>query len=565
MCIAATASATVLDFNISGMDQNGVFDNDHSAYNYYGDQVASAGTRDDWVKRNAANSFEWVELTSTYAEGDTPNIEVFYLSDNWSQYADGAWNTSDLSNTLYDNHSTSGTGYFVGFQAEPGYPVVIESFDMAYWGSDQAIDDVFITDGTTKVWSSGSVTIEGDTHTSFTPNFVGTDSSAEYWIGFETPSAAIYNFCADNINFSQVVDSDPTDPDALPASNPRPTNGEEGVSLDTQLRWDTGISPAYGRAIEHHVYFGTDEDAVADANTSSSEYMGIVTEVGPSAATPVTVLNPSFETNVLADDRFIAREPNDWDAWVGGIHYVYNPLGDGSSVFDSAVPDDDNVVQVGDLAVDPNVSGFYQYVPVPGGLQAGEIYTMSVKHAGLSSGFGPLKVGIDFCASISLAEYWQPTMLVTNYDNRAADDRDWKEFSAVLDVDALGAAGLAGVSAGFSAGLAGWPTVDPSFYDDVTITVSTYNDPEYDPTLLNETEYFWRIDEVYDTGGGTAIRKGTVWSFTTPKCGQPGQYYDQSDINQDCYTNLGDLALVAAAWLDCRDPANPACAPWEGP
>ena len=568
---AAAACATILDFNMAGMGDAWHLYSYQDGENYYGNKVylPPGGTRLDWVNDGSG----WVEVTSTYAEADTPNIQILYWSGGQTE-----WFSSDiygdLVNWVYDDSTgEAGTGYICAFQPEPGYQVVIESFDVAHYESGDETANIQIisynaSDGEIVEWQSGDTTISGTTHTTFTPNFTGTDPGSEYWIGFDSGTSGVYYYGFDNIAFSQIPPPDDPgtiDPNAVLASNPRPTNGETGVGLDTQLRWDAGVSPAYGRAIEHHVYIGTDESAVADADTSSPEYKDTVTEVGPSAPTPVTVLNPSFETSVLADDSFIAREPNDWDAWVGGIHYVYNPPGDGSGSFDSAVPDGDNAVQVGDLVVDPTVSGFYQYVPVPGGLQAGEIYTMSAKHAGLSSGFQPLKVGIDFCASISLAEYWQPTMLVTNYDERAADDRDWKEFSAVLNVDDLGAVGLAGITAGFSAGLAGWPEVDPSFYDDVTITVSTDFDPEYDPTLLNETEYFWRIDEVYDTGSGTAIRKGSVWSFTTPKCGQPGQYYDQSDLNQDCYTDLGDLALVAAAWLDCRDPANSACAPWDGP
>jgi len=78
------------------------------------------------------------------------------------------------------------------------------------------------------------------------------------------------------------------------------------VPLDTQLRWDAGISEAYGWAIEHHVYLGTDEDAVEDATTSSPEYMGTVPEEGPSPPIVLTDLqNPSFETDVLADDTWI--------------------------------------------------------------------------------------------------------------------------------------------------------------------------------------------------------------------------------------------------------------------
>ena len=201
--LAAPVWATILDFNISGMDQNGVIYNDQNpAYNYYGDQVASAGTRLDWVQRNSANSFAWVKKTSTYAEGDTPNIESYWLSNNMSQW-DGGGAFGDLTTATYDNHGTTGDGMLIGFKADAGYSVVIESFDMAHFGSNGTAN-AFITDGTTKVWQSGSTTISGSTHNTFTPNYTGTDSTKVYWIGFETSGTAINYFGADNIAFSQT-------------------------------------------------------------------------------------------------------------------------------------------------------------------------------------------------------------------------------------------------------------------------------------------------------------------------------------------------------------------------
>jgi len=37
------------------------------------------------------------------------------------------------------------------------------------------------------------------------------------------------------------------------------------------------------------------------------------------------------------------------------------------------------------------------------------------------------------------------------------------------------------------------------------------------------------------------------------------QQYTDSDINQDCYTNLTDFAILALDWLDCSDLSNPLC------
>jgi len=53
------------------------------------------------------------------------------------------------------------------------------------------------------------------------------------------------------------------------AANPTPADGSAGITDGTALAWVPGIS-----ATSHDVYFGTDADAVASADTSSPEYMG---------------------------------------------------------------------------------------------------------------------------------------------------------------------------------------------------------------------------------------------------------------------------------------------------
>jgi hypothetical protein len=72
---------------------------------------------------------------------------------------------------------------------------------------------------------------------------------------------------------------------------------------------------------------------------------------------------------------------------------------------------------------------------------------------------------------------------------------------------------------------------------------------EYDPPdLAWETEYFWRIDEVFDGGGEPA--PGDVWSFTTgtPQC----EYELGGDADNNCIIDLRDVAIMAANWLECN-------------
>jgi hypothetical protein len=56
---------------------------------------------------------------------------------------------------------------------------------------------------------------------------------------------------------------------AKTAFDPDPRNRATFVDPDVELRWSAGLG-----AILHHVYFGTDEDDVKNANTDSPEYMG---------------------------------------------------------------------------------------------------------------------------------------------------------------------------------------------------------------------------------------------------------------------------------------------------
>ncbi len=54
-----------------------------------------------------------------------------------------------------------------------------------------------------------------------------------------------------------------------PARNPAPANGAKGVALDALLEWTAGSGAA-----SHHVYFGTAQTAVQNADQFSTEYQG---------------------------------------------------------------------------------------------------------------------------------------------------------------------------------------------------------------------------------------------------------------------------------------------------
>jgi hypothetical protein len=53
------------------------------------------------------------------------------------------------------------------------------------------------------------------------------------------------------------------------AYDPDPPDGAEFIDLDVVLKWSAGF-----RALSHHLYFGTDEEAVVNGTTASPEYKG---------------------------------------------------------------------------------------------------------------------------------------------------------------------------------------------------------------------------------------------------------------------------------------------------
>jgi len=67
----------------------------------------------------------------------------------------------------------------------------------------------------------------------------------------------------------------------------------------------------------------------------------------------------------------------------------------------------------------------------------------------------------------------------------------------------------------------------------------------YDPDLAWDTQYFWIVDEVYTS----ETAEGDLWDFTVNPalaCQPNG-----GDLNDDCITNIEDLRLIVANWLEC--------------
>jgi len=96
----------------------------------------------------------------------------------------------------------------------------------------------------------------------------------------------------------------------------------------------------------------------------------------------LVVPNGGFEDDILADGAKLGGLPAGWFSGVNvGVPDVWNPDGDGSSYFGSAIPEGDNVYAT--------ESGQYcaigTYVAVPGGLADGQVCTLTIDLANPSS------------------------------------------------------------------------------------------------------------------------------------------------------------------------------------
>jgi len=102
----------------------------------------------------------------------------------------------------------------------------------------------------------------------------------------------------------------------------------------------------------------------------------------------------------------------------------------------------------------------------------------------------------------------------------------------------------------------------------VSIEYSANNGGDWvlnDPCTPNDGEYDWMVPEV--TSNQCLLRISDVADpcvydisddvFTIYECQGP----IIGDVNNDCYFNLLDFALLAAGWLDCGNPFDPLCNP----
>jgi len=248
----------------------------------------------------------------------------------------------------------------------------------------------------------------------------------------------------------------------LRANRPKPASGQIDVTHTAVLTWSAGY-----KAARHDVYFGADAEAVANADTSSPEYVGKKDLGGESYEPGELQWNTTYywrvdEVNDLDSDSpwighvwsyttgdflvvddfegYDARNAQIWWAWKDGLGYAahddepaYPGNGTGSMVGDEATSSftEERIVHGGNqsmpLFYDNNKPGFAMYseaeltLTAPRDWTASNVEELSLWFRGdMANAAEPMYVAVTDTAGASVVKY---------HDDPSAPQADsWKEW-----------------------------------------------------------------------------------------------------------------------------------------
>ncbi|MHC4431834.1 MAG: LamG domain-containing protein [Planctomycetota bacterium] len=235
----------------------------------------------------------WVSMS--WRAGDYAVSHDIYLSEN----------LDDVSNSTADafRGNQTETSYINGFPGFP-YPDGLVPGTTYYWRIDEINEAEPNSPWIGDIWSftvpprtaynpdpaDGAGFVDLDAVLTWTPGFnaklhnvyMGTNfddvNDATGAMPLGTPSYDPGTLELEKVYYWRVDEFDPpfthkgdvwafTTPGAV--GNPQPANGEVDVQMNATLTWT-----AADNATSHELYFGTDADAVKNATTASSEYVG---------------------------------------------------------------------------------------------------------------------------------------------------------------------------------------------------------------------------------------------------------------------------------------------------
>ena len=250
------------------------------------------------------------------------------------------------------------------------------------WVDGVQLVDAWVDQGTTEY--SGTIDLEAGTSYSIVMEQYENGGGATAYLRWSSPSTP-----------KQIIPQAALSP-PIKASSPSPNNGATGTKMTPILRWGAG-----DYAASHEVYFGTDADAVANADKNSPEYKG-ANALGDESYNPgklawhtqyfwrideVNATNPdgpwtgnlwNFTTgDFLVVDNFEDYDSGEnqiWYSWHDGLGYgapgtpdYFAGNGTGAAVGDETTPSytEETIVHSGrqamPLAYDNNKQGFAMY------------------------------------------------------------------------------------------------------------------------------------------------------------------------------------------------------------
>ena len=321
--------------------------------------------------------------------GDFALSHDIYIGDTFDDVNDGA------EGTFQGNQAT--TSFTIGF---PGFPIPdgLVPGTTYYWRIDEVNDAEPNSPWKGEVWSfsippktayypdpaDGAELVDPDVQLSWTPGFGGKLHTVYFGDNFDNVNNAVGGLPQGTATYTpgtlklaktyywrvdefDAVDTYKGDVWSFTTEGAvvslKPSNGAVDVEHTPILTWSPGVYAA-----SHHVYFGTDKDAVKNADTGSPEYKG-TRDLGAESYDPgkllwdatyywrideVNNVNPdspwvgniwSFTTaNFLVVDDFENYDVNDnqiWYVWHDGLGYgtpgtepYYAGNGTGSAVGD---------------------------------------------------------------------------------------------------------------------------------------------------------------------------------------------------------------------------------------
>jgi len=310
-----------------------------------------------------------------------------------------------------------------------------------------------------------------------------------------------------------------TGPDQV--TNPMPMHEDLGVDVNTELSW-TGASSA----TSYDVYLGTDETAVANADSMSAEFQNnvTVTNFDPGGLTPVT----DYFWRIDSVDDTGTGGTTKGDVWKfttgagqasaptpanGASGVALSPMlgwtvGSGAVEQDIYFGTDQNAVEnadrnspvfqgtflvaAGPPPFNPNplngvTAHFWRIDSVtPDGTTKGDVWQFIT---GPGKATGPMPANFAMDVSLTALLEWTAGSGAASHDVYLITEAD---NAALPSGERIANANNANV---------------PPFVANVASS-------PFDPgTLLADTVYLWRIDEV--AADGTTVTKGDVWRFTT--------------------------------------------------